>query len=30
VGAWKSRARKLGLTAQECLEAEHIFCSTYP
>ncbi len=30
VGDWKSRARKLGLTAQECLEADHLFCSTYP
>ncbi len=30
VGDWKSRARKLGLPAQECLEAEHLFCSTYP
>lgn len=30
VGDWKSRARKLGLTTQECLEAEHLFCSTYP
>jgi serine/threonine-protein kinase HipA len=29
VGNWKSSARKLGLTAQECLEAEHLFCSTY-
>lgn len=28
VGTWKARARKLGLTAQECLEAEHLFCST--
>lgn len=30
VGNWKARAKKLGLTAQECLEAEHLFCSTYP
>jgi len=30
VGNWKARGRKLGLTAQECLEAEHLFCSTYP
>lgn len=30
VGDWKSHARKLGLTVQECLEADHLFCSTYP
>lgn len=30
VGNWKARAKKLGLTVQECLEAEHLFCSTYP
>jgi serine/threonine-protein kinase HipA len=27
VGGWKARARKLGLTAQECVEAEHLFLS---
>lgn len=26
VGEWKIGARKLGLTKQECLEAEHLFC----
>ena len=26
VGEWKTYARKLGLTAQECIEAEHLFC----
>jgi serine/threonine-protein kinase HipA len=26
VGEWRARARKLGLTAQECAEAEHLFC----
>lgn len=26
VGNWEARARKLGLTAQECLEADHLFC----
>ena len=30
VSDWKSYARKLGLTVQECLEADHLFCSTYP
>ena len=25
VGGWKARARKLGLTSQECAEAEHLF-----
>lgn len=25
VGGWKTRARKLGLTSQECAEAEHLF-----
>jgi serine/threonine-protein kinase HipA len=30
VGNWNARAKKLGLTAQECLEAEHLFCSTFP
>jgi serine/threonine-protein kinase HipA len=30
VGNWKAHARILGLTAQECLEADHLFCSTYP
>ena len=28
VGGWSVRARKLGLTTQECSEAEHLFCST--
>jgi serine/threonine-protein kinase HipA len=27
VGGWKAHARKLGLTAQECVEAEHLFLS---
>lgn len=27
VGGWKARARKLGLTSQECAEAEHLFLS---
>jgi serine/threonine-protein kinase HipA len=27
VGEWKVRARKLGLTAQECAEGEHLFLS---
>jgi HipA-like protein len=26
VGTWKARARKLGLSARECSEAEHLFC----
>jgi len=26
VGEWKTRARGLGLTRQECSEAEHLFC----
>lgn len=30
VGDWKKHARKLGLTAQECLEADHLFYSTNP
>lgn len=28
VGGWKVRARKLGLTSQECAEAEHLFLHT--
>lgn len=28
VGEWKTCAKKLGLTAQECSEADHLFCST--
>lgn len=28
VGNWKTLAKKLGLTAQECLEADHLFCCT--
>jgi len=27
VGGWQERAKKLGLTAQECAEAEHLFCT---
>jgi len=27
VGTWKDRAKKLGLTAQECTDAEHLFCT---
>ena len=27
VGGWKNRAQKLGLSAQECAEAEHLFCT---
>ena len=30
VGGWKTRARKLGLTSQECAEAEHLFLSEPP
>lgn len=26
VGGWKAQAKKLGLTALECAEAEHLFC----
>lgn len=29
VGEWKVKARKLGLSRQECLEAEHLFCYTF-
>lgn len=28
VGGWKARARKLGLTSQECAEAEHLYGGT--
>ena len=28
VGGWKVRARKLGLTSQECADAEHLFLHT--
>lgn len=28
VEGWSARARKLGLTTQECSEAEHLFCGT--
>ena len=28
VGDWSARARKLGLTTQECSEAEHLFFGT--
>jgi serine/threonine-protein kinase HipA len=27
VGGWQTRARKLGLSRQECAEADHLFCS---
>jgi serine/threonine-protein kinase HipA len=27
VGEWPTRARKLGLSRQECAEADHLFCS---
>jgi len=27
VGEWQTRARKLGLSRQECAEADHLFCS---
>ena len=27
VSGWKERAKKLGLTALECAEAEHLFCT---
>jgi serine/threonine-protein kinase HipA len=30
VGGWKTRARKLGLTSQECAEAEHLFQNEPP
>lgn len=30
VGGWKARARKLGLTSQECAEAEHLFLYAPP
>ena len=30
VGGWKNHARKLGLTAHECLEADQLFCCAYP
>ena len=30
VGGWKARARKLGLTSQECAEAEHLFLHAPP
>lgn len=30
IGGWKTRARKLGLTSQECAEAEHLFLSEPP
>lgn len=29
VGGWKAAARKIGLSAQECLEAEHLFCGEF-
>jgi len=25
IGKWKARGKKLGLTNQECAEAEHLF-----
>lgn len=29
VGEWKGRAKKLGLSTQECADAEHLFCSGF-
>ena len=29
VGEWRTRAGKLGLSRQECAEADHLFCSAF-